>query len=536
MSERNFWLLLITGCALIVAGTALLLLPGVTYAQDLPGGDYIGSRDCGSCHRDAVRNHADTIHSRTLQDVSRDQDGIIADFEQGEDLRMMTFPGEDTARAFTADDIAYTVGAGRNIQRYVYEAERGVFRLLPAEWDVNAGAWKPYLPAPVHDDPAYDFIQNCAYCHVTDLDVERARWSEDGVQCETCHGPGEEHADLARDAGRRPSTEEIVAVRASINLSVDAQACRLCHSRGTSVHGQPFPVDFEPDMTIDEASEPAMPEDSAHFWPTGHAAQINMQYNEWLVSGHPRALTNVTENDFKRDECLRCHSADYAFNARFNAEIEDGTRDGQPREAITVDTAQFGVTCTSCHDPHSQEGHISNLVQEPYELCVSCHSQAAYGSERLHHPVQEMYEGKALVEGIEPVPGSHFVTDNSPDCLTCHMPIVPTAEGERISHSNGMVMPGQTLNVEALTDTCSLCHEEQATPELLQLLIDDIQTETRDRIAAARALITDATPAWVGQALDVVEQDRSFGIHNYAYADALLDQAETELGLFEAGQ
>jgi formate-dependent nitrite reductase cytochrome c552 subunit len=147
-----------------------------------------------------------------------------------------------------------------------------------------------------------------------------------------------------------------------------------------------------------------------------------------------------------------------------------------------------------------------------------------------------MYEGKALVDGIEPVPGAHFVTDNSPDCLTCHMPIIPTVEGERVSHSNGMVMPGETLNVEALTDTCSLCHEEQVSPELLQKLIDDIQADTRARLDAARALITDATPAWVGQALDAVEQDRSLGIHNHAYADALLEKAEAELGLFAAGQ
>ena len=57
----------------------------------------------------------------------------------------------------------------------------------------------------------------------------------------------------------------------------------------------------------------------------------------------------------------------------------------------------------------------------------------------------------------------------------------------------------------------------------MQELIDDIQNNTHTRIDTARAAITDTTPAWVITALDFVERDGSYGIHNYAYSDALLD-------------
>jgi len=69
-------------------------------------------------------------------------------------------------------------------------------------------------------------------------------------------------------------------------------------------------------------------------------------------------------------------------------------------------------------------------------------------------------------------------------------------------------------------------------------LIAAIQTSTQARLETARAAVTDSTPAWVTQALDFVEGDGSLGVHNYTYADALLDAVYEELGLFttEAGQ
>lgn len=69
----------------------------------------------------------------------------------------------------------YVIGAGKYVQRYLYEVDRRVYAVLPAEWDVAAGVWRPYLLAETWPDPAYDFTTNCAGCHVTGLDVERGR-------------------------------------------------------------------------------------------------------------------------------------------------------------------------------------------------------------------------------------------------------------------------------------------------------------------------------------------------------------------------
>lgn len=549
MKRLKIWLLTLGGCALLVGG---LLLTLATYAtptlaqdddeQPAAEVDFVGADECQSCHRDVSRAHSETFHARALIDVGRRKGDIMADFDTGEDVRMVQFPDEDAPRPFDEDDIEYVLGAGRYAQAYVYEGEDengdDIYRVLPAKWNVVTESWDAFTPAESWDDPAYNFLTQCAGCHTVGLEIERARWVDDGVMCESCHGPAEEHVDLAQDAGRRASEEELVAIRASINPALDPQICGACHSRGTSADGATaFSTTYRAGDTLADSYTVFGPEDTMHWYGTGHAWHQNMQYNEWLISGHPEALLAVQENDYQDGFCLNCHSQDGKYTNELIAEFESGEREGTPPEPLTVDTAKYGVTCISCHDPHGgAEGLDFNLVQEPYALCISCHSQEGIGStDHIHYPSMEMYEGRPLIENVEAVPGAHFV-EGGPDCLTCHMPTLSVQGGmERASHTFKAIMPGDAINVEGLTDSCSECHSEVLTPELLQAFIDDTQAGLRARIETLRGAIDgmaeDQVPEWTVKALDFVEGDGSYGIHNYAYADALLDAVEVELGL-----
>jgi predicted CXXCH cytochrome family protein len=520
-------LFLLIGTLCLVCGVCLLLLESEpALAQSEP--DYIGAGECADCHRGVARLHDESRHVLTLQD---DEEAILANFEQGEDARQVQFPGDSTPRAFTADDVAYVVGTGRYVQRYLYEVDRNDFRVLPAEWDAVAGEWRPLNLAESWDDPAYDWDQSCAFCHVTGMNMERGRWEDDGVQCEACHGPGEEHAELAGDAGRRPSEEELAEVRAAINPGVDPQICGQCHSQGTNAEDLPFPVGYLPGSSLQEQFTLISLEDTDHWWVTGHARQMNMQYNEWMNSAHSTSLTTLRESDAAEDNCLSCHSADYAYNARLAAAVEAGDREGTAPTAPTLDSAQYGVTCSSCHNPHSEEGLEADLVQEANALCISCHSNENIQS-GIHHPVREMFEGTQVIENINPETGVHFITDGGPTCTTCHTAAVPVDSGIRDSHGLDPITPGVVVTQPMLEDSCSGCHGEEASPELLQELIEDIQSNTRERIDTARAAVTETTPEWITQALDFVEGDGSLGIHNYAYSDAVLDEVYEALSLF----
>jgi predicted CXXCH cytochrome family protein len=256
-----------------------------------------------------------------------------------------------------------------------------------------------------------------------------------------------------------------------------------------------------------------------------------MQYNEWLISGHGNALQTMRESEYADDSCLACHSADYLYTQDLIALHESEDRSGEAPAMPTVDGAQYGVTCISCHDPHSETGIANNLRAEPYDLCVSCHTTVDVPPDGVHYPAREMFEGVDFVEGIAPIPGAHFATENAADCLTCHMPSVSVGFTPRISHTLDPLLPGMALGVEGLTDTCSQCHEEQAIPAALQALIDDTQANVQARIEAARAALPRTAPDWLVRAIEFVEGDASYGIHNFAYADRILDTVEAALGL-----
>jgi hypothetical protein len=113
--------LLLVGLGLFLCGLSLAFSSTPSYAQgtDQTPADYVGSLECASCHSDLSRIHAASRHSLALQDVSSDKKAIQADFTLGEKERTVQFPGESAPRPFTADDIAYVIGSGRTVERYV---------------------------------------------------------------------------------------------------------------------------------------------------------------------------------------------------------------------------------------------------------------------------------------------------------------------------------------------------------------------------------------------------------------------------------
>ncbi len=529
MRRLTLWSLTFCGLGFLICGFSLLFVGTPTVSAqniDLEDAEYVGARECGDCHRALSRPHNETPHALTMQDVSRDDDLILGDFEQGEDTRTVQFPGDDEPRPFEADDIAYTIGSGRNVQRYLYEMGRNELVILPAQWNATQQAWEPYTLADAWPDDAYAFGPNCAGCHTTGLDTRRFRWEDTGVQCESCHGPGSLHIEAVDD------DEDLEVIRASIVLSPDPQICGQCHSQGSEPEDNlPFPAEYRPgqaDLLDEDIFILVPPDDSAHWYASGHAKQKYMQFNEALLSAHATALNAVRESQFAEDSCLSCHSGDFRWTQSRIALFDSGELEGDPPAPITLETAQFGITCANCHDSHSSDDQITPFADDPYGLCIDCHTNPSEG-DFIHHPAREMFEGITLVAAVEGVPGAHFSAEDGPRCTTCHMPQVPVENaGTRASHRWTPILPGSE---EALQDSCTGCHTDFVDVAGMRQLVNDIQTGTQARLDAAQTAVTDASPAWVSEALSFVEGDSSLGIHNYIYTDALLKAAESELGI-----
>lgn len=527
MRRLTLWVLIFSGLGFITFGLGILFIGSpVVYAQeniDLEDAEYVGASECGDCHRTLSRAHSSTAHGLTLQSVGRNRDLILGNFSQSEDVPRVQFPGDNEARPLEASDIAYVVGSGRNIQRYLYAVSRNEYMVLPVQWNVNTQSWESYQLADEWPSDAYAFGPNCAGCHTTGLDTRRFRWEDDAVQCESCHGPGSVHLRTIRSVGRNPDEEGLRQIRASIVLSADPQICGQCHSQGHEPKDNlPYPAEYRPGQNdLLDAFTLVAPDDSAHWYASGHARQKYMQFNESLLSAHTTALSSMLESEFADNSCLQCHSGDYRLTERLMTRTEEGS---SARDPVTLETARFGVTCVNCHEPHSE----SIQPVDTYALCVDCHARPP-DAESPHHPAREMFEGTAFVSEVEGIPGSHFSAEDGPRCTTCHMPEIPVENvGTRASHRWSPILPGST---DELQDSCTTCHTDFVDVAGMQRLVADIQASTQTRLDAAKAALANNSPSWVNTSLAFVEGDGSLGIHNYAYTDALLKAVEGELGL-----
>jgi predicted CXXCH cytochrome family protein len=277
--------------------------------------------------------------------------------------------------------------------------------------------------------------------------------------------------------------------------------------------------------------------DKDHWWETGHASQMNMQFNEWLKSKHAKSLETMQSSKDAAPACLECHSADYRLNSVLIAAQKAGDLQGDPIKLPTLRQAKFSVTCISCHDPHGDSKSPAQLAaKDSYTLCTSCH-RATDVTKALHHPSREMFEGLTLIKDLPGIPSAHFADARGPRCQSCHMSSVPVQGTTNVTHTFLSVLPGKANG--KLPDSCSGCHDK-LKPNDLQSLIDGTQDAVRARLAVAWARVgTLAKPDQPGKAADsynaivnaltFVQNDGSLGVHNYAYADALLNYAERAL-------
>ncbi|CAG1002277.1 hypothetical protein ANRL4_03248 [Anaerolineae bacterium] len=533
MKTLCFRTLIFLGIGLIAGGVALGTAPQARAQESAPA-VYVGAENCATCHETRAEAHSLSRHALTLREVSSDKSSIKADFSSGENERMVTFPDETQPRPFSAQDVAYVVGSGTHVERYLYRVNDNTYRLLPAEWDSALRRWRPYKRAENWESAAYDWEQNCAGCHTTGLDLNQKHWQDSGVQCEACHGPGSTHAELAEKAGEQPTPAELLVIRESVVVSADAQVCGQCHSAGMEpTRGLPYPLNYRPGGTLlDQATFTLVGlQDSDHWWSSGRAKHKNMQFNEWSVSGHGNNLQSLKDSADADASCLRCHSADERLNNVLIQSHQTGERQGEPPAPLTVAAAQHGVTCVSCHDPHLDTRTIKqpyHLLDTPDRLCVSCHTDQGFEG-GVHHPVYEIFEGKPIVEEVTALLGRHASIKAAPKCVGCHMAKVTINQIKYGSHVMTSVISGE-ISPEMVRMTCTGCHTSNS-PAMMQTFVEDIQNKTKQRLKAAQEALQADSPLWVRTVLAAVEGDGSLGIHNPRYVAALLRAVEKALGL-----
>ena len=236
--------------------------------------------------------------------------------------------------------VKYVFGV-RPLQQYLVEFSDGRIQCLPITWDTERQQWYhlyPKEPIP-HDDPLHwtRSLQNwnymCAECHTTNLEKNfdlatntyRTTWSEIDVSCETCHGPGSVHVELAEGDGKFGFWDRNYGYGLPYLKDEDSRVqienCAPCHSRRRVV----YPNDRSGSAFCD------------HYLP--EILDNNLYYADGQIL-----------------------EEDYVYGSFIQSRMYDEN-----------------VRCTDCHDPHSVK-----VKYNDNRLCTQCHTKAQYDT-ALHH-------------------------------------------------------------------------------------------------------------------------------------------------------
>ncbi len=392
---------------------------------------FIGAARCAECHAQAFRAWQGSHHDLAMAGPEAivgeiggpplEHAGERWSVERTGDAVFVRH--EDAAGEVDRRRVVASFGV-EPLQQLLVEGEAGRLHAWPIAWDARPAAeggqrWyglgedasAPPLGDPLHrDGPAYEWNSQCAACHSTALtkgydeaahafDTQSA---EIDVACEACHGPGSQHAALAR-AG-------------------EASAWAL-------------PVRFE-------------------AWAEG----------AWRRSEGMRIAARVEERDHdaQLEVCAPCHSrrsvlldpppVGAAFlDGHSPRLLEPGLYfdDGQIADEVYVwgsfqqsRMAAAGVRCSDCHDPHTLAPR-----REGNALCTGCHASDAFDV-----PSHRGHPGK----------GGAARAESGRACVDCHMPS-RTYMGVDARRDHSFPMPRPTRSAAlAAPDPCLACHADRS--------------------------------------------------------------------------
>lgn len=349
-------------------------------------------------------------------------------------------------------------------------------------------------------------------------DMPLALQEKSNVQCESCHGPAQEHMRTGGDISK-------------IAISLSAGNCGQCHDAathhvknfewGSSVHGQ-TEVDrggscgnCHTTAGFIDANDPGMNED-------GIEVPITATFKEGIT-------------------CAACHdphgpaSGVHQIRAISSSTLSNGD--------VITDGGK-GLICMSCHK--------SRRDGESYVLG---NANKHFGPH--HGPQTDMLAGKNAIEYGQELPSSKHLTAVDDACVQCHMQKTPGdipafAKNKVGGHSFGLFFDDGINPVVHLTETCTSCHGDIEDFDFggedynRDGLIEGVQTEIHHLLDDLGMLL----PPIGSPSVDMynlyaqfntqslksgaynylfVEEDGSHGVHNPKYAAALLRSSIEDL-------
>jgi predicted CXXCH cytochrome family protein len=427
-------------------------------SQAVSSNEYLGSPSCERCHQADYTAWKNSFHIKMTRPIA--EATIAGDFRDGTKFsdhgRSYQFGTKDgkpfvsisfggaAPETFTVD---YTLGAKR-YQGYLATLPRGQIYVLPVFWHVADQRWidwKEITPIP---EGAHNIRQiwnaNCFNCHATNIvqgfDVNdktyKSTWTEMGIGCEACHGPGKPHVELMttweKDPAAKPAYDNSANNHALTGLlktvsfkSVQPRriydTCAYCHgNKRNSFVGFKAGDRYEDYAMPFLVSDPIPDNDlQGEFWPDGRP------------------------NRFNRNQAL-------AMSGCFKA---------------------GAIACTSCHLAHGSPSEFSlkvdiNHGRDGDQLCTQCHTRPVFaGPELVKHTF-------------------HAPESEGSRCINCHMSDVNwRLLNRRRDHTLQAPVPENTATL-GIPNACTTCHDDRS-PEWAARQMSEMWGDGERRAKAA---------------------------------------------------
>jgi predicted CXXCH cytochrome family protein len=403
--------------------------------------DYVGASTCRDCHLDRFASWRRTYHSTMTQLPTRTS--VLGRFD-GNTVTLFgasATPVEREGRFYfqlpayagqgpREAEVALLVGSRRYQQYFerTEDAEGITYRRLPLLWHVGERRWMHlngiFLEPDSDNWAAHRSVwnANCIFCHNTGV-VPGLTPQEDGskrldshvadlgIACESCHGPGREHARSKASLASRyraqlgltpPANDIVDPLR--LGQAESAALCGQCHS-------QRVPDPLEKLWTYLDTGPT--------FRPGGVLAGHVKPVDRDTPSGDPHQ-PNAFRERFWNDGTARLTAYEYL---------------GLTQSPCFKDTR---FTCGSCHTMHG--GDVAGQLEPEMRgdrACTQCHGAIAQNLTAHTH---------------------HRPESSGSRCLDCHMPRMVYGI-LTIHRSHRVESPDVQRDVEAgRPNACTACH------------------------------------------------------------------------------
>ena len=337
---------------------------------------YVGASTCAECHQESHEKWLESHHYHAMEIPN--EETVRADFNNStfENYGITTrffrenekylVETENQQGEMEVFEVAYTFG-WEPLQQYLVKFPDGRMQVLPTCWDVEKKEWYHLYPNEriVPDDPLFwtRSMQNwdhmCADCHSTNLRKKfddssqtfSTAYSEINVACESCHGPGRKHVEMARaNQGWEGLTHFGLTDVNSSNVA-QIESCAKCHARRGFVHPGHHANDSFLDHFLPEVVQPWSPDMQV---PTYHVdGQIDDEvyvYGSYVQSKmYHKGIRCVDCHDphtvklhtYTNQLCTRCHVPNEKNPTGFDTPDHHFHQSGSK-----------GAQCVECHMPH----------------------------------------------------------------------------------------------------------------------------------------------------------------------------------------